>query len=409
MSEISHLEYETLDGVYWRIDRPDRLLEDFGVAAAEVADWHGVMAFQGRAWEILRRLYQAGPLLDPDEEVLVPWTREEIGKKMGIPKAEVDHEIHHSAEHWRLLKARGEVSKAAKEALAGDDEIDRLTKFSNSAGLDSATVDKLLEAFNFSDVKGDLLRAQVANRILSLREYLESPHSRTSARQLIRLEVSLHAKERMLLVYNNKIEQITEDDPELQVKSSELDGYRTKAKDLDAEIRAITAAHSKLQQEIGADDIDMTTRKRIFVETVAYIMQKCREYESDPATVLLDGVFRADEIDWLLEPDGERVPQYRPDITVRLHDALQPRNLWDTDYKPPKIALRVCQELRKLAECMRAVPEDAKPLPDMEAEGDEGDIGEGMVMPILETPETTAPRVMPQRQERETAPLMGVF
>ena len=262
-------------------------------------------------------------------------------------------------------------------------------------------------------MKDELLRAQVANRIISLREYLESPHSRASARQLIRNEISLHAKERLLLIYNNKIEQISEEDPELKSRGTELDGYRKKAADLDEEIRAITKAHSTLQKEIGADDIDMTTRKRFFVETVAYIMEKCREYESDPESVLVDGVFRADEIDWLLEPLDERAPQYRPDISVRLRDALLPENLWDEHYVPPKITLRVCQELRKIVAAMRAIPEDAEPLIE-NTSGDDDELvsGDGGVvaMPVMDEVTAAAPLNIPGRiARRDSGKSIGVF
>lgn len=406
--EITHIEYEAGDDGYWRIDRPDRLREDFGVTAADVEEWHLAMSGQGRAWEIVRRLYQAGSLLDPDDAVIRSWTREEVAKEFGIPKAEVDHEITHAAEFWRLRKARADVSRAAA-ASGGADEIERLTSFSNSAGLEKDQVDRLLASYGFADVKDELLRAQVANRILSLKDYLMSQHSRTKARQLIRMEMSLHAKEKMLLLYTNKIEEIVQSDPDLSVKGRELDGYREKAADLDKEIRQITKDHAALQEEIGADDIDLTTRKRIFVETVAYIQEKCRQYESDPETVLLDGVFRADEIDWQLDPLDERRPQYRPDIVVRLHDALQPRNLWDPDYKPPKLTLRVCQELRRLAECMRAVPDDAPPLPDMEAEEDDLPTGDG-VMPVMESvsDQVVAPSLSFGPRE-ESGPAIGVF
>lgn len=408
--EIGHIEYEAGDDGYWRIDRPDRLRDDFGVTAADVEEWHRVLSGQGRAWEIVRRLYQAGSLLDPDDAVIRSWTREEIGKEFGIPKAEVDHEVTHAVEFWRLRKARADVVRASAVA-GGVDEIERLTAFSNSAGLEEQQVDRLLEAYGFADVKDPLLRAQVGNRILSLKDYLMSQHSRTKARQLIRMEMSLHAKEKMLLLYTNKIERIVEEDPELKSKGSELDSYREKAANLDKEIRQITKDHAELQEELGADDIDLTTKKRIFVETVAYIQEKCRQFESDPEMLKVDGVFRADEIDWLLEPLDERRPQYRPDIVVRLHDALIPKNLWDAEYKPPKLTLRVCQELRRLADCMRAVPEDAQPLPDLEAEDDDLPTGDG-VMPVMEdVPAEAAVAAAPAGlfARREEGPAMGVF
>lgn len=399
------LEYEPVEDVHWRIDRADLLREDFGVSAADVDEWHRAMAGRGRAWEILSRLYQVGELLDPDEEVTRSWTRAELGKRFGIPKAEVDHEIEHAVEFWNLRKARGQV---AEVVAAEGGEIDQLASFANAAGMGSRDVDRLLEMFGFSEIRGELFRAQTANRLLSLKDYLMSQHTRTMARQLVRWEVSLHTKERMLLVYTSKIEELLESDRDLQSKGGEIDKLREKAADLDREIRVITTAHSKMQKDLGADDIDMTTRKRIFVETVAYVQEACRMYESDPENLKVDGVFRADEIDWLLEPEGERAPQYRPDISVRLHEALQPRNLWDPKYKPTPISRRVCQELQRLAECMRAVPEDAPPLPDLDADEEDGLVaGDGMVPVSADVLESPAPAVFGARGD--DGPAMGVF
>lgn len=413
MSEESrHIEYEPSDeSGYWRMERPDLLEVDFGVRAEDVEEWHRFMAARGRVWEIVRRLYQTGGMNDKDPDLMIPWTRAEVAKKYGIAAAEVDHEIEHAAGQWKLKQARAEVAKGMSEEDGGD--IEMLTRFSNAAGLGQGDVDKLLLAFGFEELKGDLMRAQVANRIISLRQYLESPHSRTSARQLIRMEISLHGKEKMLLLYNNKIEQIVDDDPELKVRSSELDSYQDKAKKTDEEIRKITTAHTVLQEAIGADDIDMTTRKRIFVETVSYLMQKCREYESDPENVLVDGVFRAKEIDWLLEPGagGERAPQYRPDISMRLRDSLLPENLWDPHYVPPKITQRVCQELRKIVAGMRAIPEDAEPLLEIE-DGDDDDsagFNDGSVIPTMDDMGAPVAAGFPTMGVKDKGASMGVF
>jgi hypothetical protein len=407
MSEApKYVEYEPSDDSgYWRMERPDLLEADFGAKREDVEEWHRFIAGRGRVWEIVRLLYQAGSMDDEDPDLIVSWNRAEVAKKFGIPVAEVEHEIVFAAGQWKLAQARAEVSAAA--STIGEDEIGQLEQFANAANLGKSDVDRLLESFSFGDLRGELLRAQVANRIISLRSYLESPHSRTSARQLIRMEVSLHAKEKMLLIYNNKIEAITTEDPELKVKDKELDGFRQKAKELDEEIRKITKAHSDLQESIGADDIDMTTRKRIFVETVAYLMDKCREYESNPENVLVDGVFRANEIDWLLEPLGERTPQYRPDISVRLRDALLPENLWDPHYKPPKIALRVCQELRKIVAGMRAIPEDAEPLMDVEDDEDDVTFSENSI-PVMEDMAAPTPVLIPGAGSQESKS-MGIF
>lgn len=412
---VAFLEYEpTAESGYWRMERPDLLEADFGVTRAEVEEWHRWIAGKGRVWEIVRRIYQVAGMWEDDPDVLVSWTRAEVAKKFGIPAAEVDHDLKAAVDQWRLHIARAQVARESVRAADGGaamSDVDSLVGFTNAAGLEQQSVDKLLAAFNFSDIKDELLRAQVANRIISLREYLESPHSRTSARQIIRLEVSMHGKEKMLLIYNNKIEQIAEEDPELRSRKGDMDEFRLKAKDLDAEMRAMTKAHSDLLKEIGADDIDMTTRKRMAVETVGYIMNLCRVYESDPENVLVDGVFRANELDWLMEPEGERTPQYRPDISIRLREALLPENLWDPHYKPTKIQMRVTQELRKMVACMRAIPEDAEPLLENDGDEDEDALAAAGGVPMMDDVQAVAAVDVPQigQARKNSGAPMGVF
>jgi hypothetical protein len=370
----SYVEYVAADEEYWRAEKRAALFADFDLTEAQLSDWHFLMSNQGRAWEIIRRLYQVGLMLEPDEEVLKSWDTNKIGKAFGIPAAQVQQELDLAIRNWRLLRARADVRKQAE--VTGAEEVDILRSMPH-ASMDEQYVNDLLKAFDFDDVSTDpMMRAQVAGRIISLKDFLASPHSRTSARQLIRMEVSLHSKEKILMLYNRKIEQIAKEDPELRSKKTELQGYQEAAKNLDAEIRAITKAHGVLQVDIGANDIDMTTRKRLYVETVGYLMEQCRIYESEPENILLDSVFTAAEIVWLSEPLDERPPQYRPDVVMRLNEAMRPENLWNPEYVPSPISQRACQILRKIVEgasaALKGVPEDAPALHEPDDDDDEG-------------------------------------
>ena len=407
------VDFETVGEEYWRVDRFDLLSRDFGIGVAELGDWHEVLSGQGMAWTIAERIYQVGSLTDPPDDVLRSWTRAEVAKRYSIPVAQVDAEIENAVKHWKLTRARRELDREVKSEV-GRSEIDILTNFSNADGLAVEDIDRLLEAFNFKEVKDPLMRVQVVKRILSLKDYLASPHTRTAAREIIRFEITMHGLEMILTMNQNKMQRLAQDDPELRVSGGEIDGLAAKCKDLDTEIRKIGGEHAKRQKEIGADDIDMTTRKRIFVETVAFIQEKCREYESEPENVMVDGVFRAGEIDWLLDPLGGREAQYRPDISVRLADALLPENLWDPEYVPPKITIRVCQELRKIVEQMRKVPVDAPPLIELDDEDEVANISEGMAVPLEVADE--AAQAVPmggyrygRRDEDDGGEIMGVY
>lgn len=406
--EPQYIEYEPTDeSGYWRMERPDLLEADFGVTRASVERWHRFIV-RTPVWEFVRRLYQTGGMTDDDPDILRPWTRAELARRFGISEKELDHDISKAAEAWKLQDARDNVARQADVESGGD--LDRMLTFGNASGLSGDAVDRLLDAFQFGDVSDPMLRVQVANRLLSLREYLESQHSRSSARQLVRYEISLHAAEKLLLVYTAKIEMALADDPMLDKNAALVEGYRARAEALDKEIRATTKAHGQLQKDIGADDYDKTTQKRIAVETIGYIMSKCQEYERDPESVYLDGVFTAGEIDWQLEPLGERLPQYRPDIVLRINEAMKPENLWDPGYKPTPIQIRVAQELRKLAECMRSVPEDAPPIMEIDDESDEPIAQNGAVMvPEMDVDAAAAPPPDLRPRSGGGTPAMAVF
>jgi hypothetical protein len=63
---------------------------------------------------------------------------------------------------------------------------------------------------------------------------------------------------------------------------------------------------------------------------------------------LLDGIFTGEEIMWLLTPTEFRPAQYRPDIVVRLHEALRPENLWAEDYEPSPVQRNACRILSRI-------------------------------------------------------------
>ncbi len=413
--EIHFIEYEPADdGGYWRLERPDLLEGDFGVRAADLERWHRFIV-RTKVWEFVRRLYQVGALAEDDPDILRGWTRAEVAKRFGIPVKEVDHDLAAAAEAWRIHDGRENLARQAAAEAGGDAaaDLERLLAVNNRAGLGDEMVGRVLDAFGFGDVRGDGLRLQVANRILSLREYLESQHTKAAARQLIRWEISLHHNERLLIVYNNRMEEILERDPKLTANDGEMEVVKKKASDLEKLIRETTDAHKALQKEIGADEADRTTQKRRLIDTMGFLMEMCAKWETDPDEILVDRVFTAGEVDWLLQPLGERPPLYRADIVTRMSEALRPENLWNPDYKPTKIQVRVTQELARLVRCMREVPEDAAPLPVADEDEDAVPLGTNaaVMLPEVDAPGdgTGAVPMLPRRAGAAAGPVMGAF
>jgi len=366
-------EYTTSGGEFWGVDRFAGLSEKFGIGAGDLPEWHDVLSKQGRVWEVMQRLYGVSSLVDEvGEDFTRPWTVAELAKKYGVKVGQIELEMEQAVRVWKVAVAQRQAAVAVTGGISQED-FQKLTRHSRTDGLDAATVDGLLDAFNFKEVKGDLLRAQVAMRILSLREYLSSAHTRMQARSLIRMEISMHAYERLQNRYQNELDAALDEDPNLIAKKSEVEDLRKKVQEIDAKMSKLGVDHAKIQEDLNIEEGgDMTARKILAIDTVAYVTEQCRLYESDPENWKPDGYFTAGEIDWLMEPAGDRLPQYRPDISVRLAEAFAPENFWNQGYKPTKIQARVVQELRWMVERIRTIRPDEDAVREVE-EDDDGD------------------------------------
>lgn len=343
------VEYLTGDNEMWGVDDFKGLSELFSMGAGDLGLWHGVVSGTGRAWEVIRKLYGVASLITDDPDDLRKWKIQELAKKYGVAKGQLEMEVQAAVRTWSINKARASVDRETISGLGADD-LKKLISHARTDDMDEGLVGELLRAFNFDDVKDSLLRAQVAKRILSLREYLSGDHTRTQARQIIRLEISIHGQERLQSKYHNELDEALDKDGKLIASKDDIEALRKKIKQTDQEMRSLLKAHGDLQKQIGADETDLTARKQILVDSVAYIMEQCRLFESDPENWKVDGIFTAGQIEWLTEPMEERPPQYRPDIVLRLQEALMPENLWNPKYVPTPIQANMVQRLRKLVE-----------------------------------------------------------
>jgi hypothetical protein len=233
----------------------------------------------------------------------------------------------------------------------GEGEIEQLTQFASLNSLSAAAVASLLEAYSFI-VADEHERMRVAHRILDLKAFLIAPNTREIAREIIRVEMSMRMQNLLLAGYSNKLKEKLERDPTMISTGSEITDLNQKMMACDGALKNLSTAHGNLMKSIGADDLDMSARKRIFVETVNHLLVECQRFESDPGNQPIDGVFTAAEVEWLQTPLGERGNQYRPDVVVRIREALLPENLWDPGYKPTPIEAGVLARLRKLSDQM---------------------------------------------------------
>ena len=385
------VEYETISGEFWGVQDFTGLASRFSIGAGDLAEWHDFVSRMGRAWDVVARLHGVASLVTENDDEMRLWKLKELAAHYGAKEKQLDLEVAAAVRAWAAHRARGVVDR---EAVAGisEDEFKKLTSFTRMDGLGEGMTEELLTAFNFDDVKDELLRATVAQRILSLREYLTGHHTRTQARQLIRLEISIHTQERLQSRYQNEIDDALALDPKLVAGGNRIEDLREKIKEIEKEMRTLLDAHTKLAKAIGADETDLTARKVVIVDTMAYVMELCLLFESDPANWKPDGIFTAGEIEWLTEPLGERPPQYRPDIVLRMREALAPENLWNPDYQPTPIQQRVVQKLRRAFELATGEIGDPDAKPDRERDEDDEDTGdkemaEGAPTPMVDVPD----------------------
>jgi hypothetical protein len=204
------VEYLTGDGEMWGVDDFKGLAELFSIGAGDLGVWHVVVSGTGRAWEVIRKLYGVASLITDDEDDLRKWKIQELAKKYG----QLEIEVQAAVRTWSINKARASVDRETISGL-GSDDLKKLISHARTDDMDEGLVGELLRAFNFDDVKDSLLRAQVAKRILSLREYLSGDHTRTQARQIIRLEISIHGQERLQSKYHNELDEALDKDGKL--------------------------------------------------------------------------------------------------------------------------------------------------------------------------------------------------
>ncbi len=411
--ETEPFEYETSGEEYWRVIRLPELASVFGFKNPDedLPRWHDVMAGQARAWEIIRRLFRVFCVLEPGADDVREWTRQEIAEKYGISEAIVEDEISNAVKEWGISRARANVKQGL--ALISEEEMNHLTRFSSGEGMTEEEISRLLKAFSFDHIQKDaVLRAEVASRIISLKDWLNSPHTRASARDLIRMEIAMHTMDAFLIRDRNRLaKHIAEEEADSVVdNSTAIDDLRKKIGVQETQMRQTSEAHAEKQKAINANDLDMAARKRIYVETVTYLIDQCRKFEEDPENWRPDGVFTAEEIDWQLEPKGDRKPQYRMDIVIVANEAMKPENLWNPKYMPTKVTRRVCEELARMYNRLRDIPEDAEPLLETHEDEDDDEEESGVADDVNSVPIGEAgPAIGGQMQRAPAAAPIGVF
>jgi hypothetical protein len=340
---VSYVPVE--DKPEWQIDRWPALARAFELQAGELPLWHAELAGQGRPWSILRLLYQIGPLFGEafDPDVMRPWTAAEIAGKFGITQAAVDEEHAAAVAFWQrrrqevVIERRiaantppGKPERSGDEGDVEDEAAPEATPAASIQGLREVAdgdVEQILIQAGFPLLKKPEHRLYCARRIVELERYFSAATWRETARQIVFSELNMREYERKLLEQNLNAKEFRETEQSLT---------------------SLAEKHRKLLSEIGADQEEQVVQKSFAIDTFSYFARAMQEWYATGERKLIDGVFTAEEVMWLLTPSELRGSQYRPDIVVRLHEALRPENLWAEDYEPTPIQRQACRALKKI-------------------------------------------------------------
>lgn len=381
-------QYESGDGADWRVDRWPLLAEKFELKSSDLSNWHLAFAGQGRVWVVLRRLFGVFPLLGAEADDYKQWDADSLSKELGVSKAKLEEDLDAADEYWRKTRKEMEFTEKADRAtkvkrLAKDKSAE--TKTGEGSGkqvkvvvpgrededfsgisslyrnLSDDAVDNVLLSYGFSHVKGSELRLAVADRCLSLVTQFEQANTRAMARQLVNAEISMEGYERILVTLRNRVAELEDEDTvddatkteQMRVLAGDMEKFETR-------MGKISKAYNDLLTEIGADEKDLQEQKREAVNQLGFFTEACRRYHATGDKHLIDGVFTAEEIEWLLKPTKLRDPQYRPDFSALIFEAMKSENLWDPEYKPTPINREVCRKLNLIVKTLEEVNDDEK-------------------------------------------------
>jgi hypothetical protein len=364
----------------WRVNDWAGLAKRFGLKRDEAVAWHHAVGMQGRPWLVARRLYGVAPLysedLVPEDGMCVPL--KELASAQGVPESALQKDLEALVEFWNRARHSTQIMSHAK----GDEEspgVDALPTFSVHQELEEGYVNSLLETFRFSKlVKHQGERFYVAHRILELKSYFEDPARREKARQIVIMELNLTMYETAMASMRQRLEKLSDKPSPGKDDDKDMLDLAIRIAATEGNLTKLAGAHAEACEDLGADEVQFTEKKRVAIDSLSYAVEAVRAYHSRGDRTLIDGVFTAKEVVWLTTPLTIRPAQYRADVVIRAKEAMLPENLWAPDYKPTPIERDAC---RRLARLVQGLAEEVAPAyiesidREVDPGGDDDDVG----------------------------------
>jgi hypothetical protein len=361
------VEFWATEDDNWRIGEWPDLSDRFLITPGDLEHWYNTLAAQGRAWEALRYLYDIHPTLLKDSTDAVNQgtkTLDEIAGILSLKKSVISNEIDALVEFWKKRKTAEQLNnrieqKAQKEKTKADPYL--------GSNLKPAAVTELLQEYKLNNIASEELRIYIAGRIIDLQKFLTAASTRTVARNTIRLEITAWEQETHLDYLAARKIKIQENDPddgrkkterEIHKEITELQADITRA---DTHLAKLHKNISEAMKQIGADEMTEFQATRTLTSAFSEIIDRVKDYYSDPENILMDGVFTPKEIIWQMTATEFRDPQYRPDFVATINEAMKPHNLFNPDFKSKGVGREAARLLQKIVksygeEALAAIP-----------------------------------------------------
>lgn len=362
------LEYEPAgdESPPWLIGDWRAVAAAFDLKTHEVVDWHVSLAGQGRPWTVIRRIFSIAPLwgegASPDD--MRKWSWADLASALGVPEAALKRDLDAAVDYWKKARMSLNVQRASQAAAAPSSEtskpqaeaslpvIDGLPDFQIHQQFSDAQIAAILTPFRFHSIKSPGDRLYVANRILELRKLLEDKYKREQVRQLIVMELSMANYEATIHALKSRLETIQKFTEISDKQSTEVRSISDSLASTEKALTNLSTTYQKQADEIGGDEMEAGEARRVAIGTASHLVEAHRKYYATGERDLIDGMFTADEFVWLTQPLSIRPAQYRPDIVLRMREAMEPHNLWAPDYKPTVIQREACRRMLKLVQSL---------------------------------------------------------
>ncbi len=364
------LEFVADDKRRWRVEKWDDLRAEFPAVTADgLPSFHAWLQQFPRQWLVVRRLFGVMPFvrsLDDDPDDFRPWPRAELTAALGIDADQLAAELESVRAAYKVAAPAEvllDVSKglAIEEAplIESDDDVLRRHGYPTGMfGRDTLETNRLEKAW-------------FAGRIKQFEPLLtRSPMTQSLARQALNKELELRRYEQEAWELDRQRRDLDPGELTTEARRKEIESQRTILR------KKIGEVESEYRQQLKAIEqhaswFNVTGEQIDAEQCLADFVKRFQLYDEDPGNRLVDGVYRAVEIQKLMQTSVQiPEPRYRAGWVTYinasrafLHDPAA-----RSQFRP--------QDLAKLdagwkEAVRRMVEETDEKVPDLEKDGDE--------------------------------------